>query len=41
MGNDIGSGLLFNAIRFDFPSTNVGSSLIGTRSTTGFDVIAQ
>ena len=25
---------------FDFCSTNVGSSVIGTRSTTGFDVIA-
>ena len=39
MGNDIGSGLLFEAVCFDFCSTNVGSSVIGTPSTTGFDVI--
>ena len=39
MGNDIGSDLSFKAVCFDFRSTNVGSSLIGTRSTTGFDVI--
>ena len=39
MGNDIGSGLLLRAVCFDFLSTNVGSSVIGTRSTTGFDVI--
>ena len=41
MGNDIGSDLSFRAAYFDFLSTNVGSSVIGTRSTTGFDVIAQ
>ena len=39
MGNDIGSGLLFKAVCFDFSSTNVGSSVIRTRITTGFDVI--
>ena len=39
MGNDIGSGLSFKAVCFDFCSTNVDSSVIGTRSTTGFDVI--
>ena len=39
MGNDIGSALSFKAVCFDFRSTNVGSSVIGTRSTTGFDVI--
>ena len=33
MGNDIGSGLSFKAVCFDFRSTNVGSSVIGTRST--------
>ena len=37
--NDIGSGLLFKAVCIDFRSTIVGSSVIGTRSTTGFDVI--
>ena len=40
MGNDIGSGLPFKAACFDFCSTNVGSSVIRTRSTNGFDVIA-
>ena len=40
MGNDIGSGLLFKAVFFDFCSINeVGSSVIRTRSITGFDVI--
>ena len=28
------------AICFDFCSTNIGSSVIGTRSTTGLDVIS-
>ena len=32
MGNDIGSCLSFRAICFDFRSTNVGSSVIGTHS---------
>ena len=39
MGNDIGLVQLFEAVCFDFCSTNVGSSVIGTRNTTGFDVI--
>ena len=39
MGNDIGLDLSFRAVCFDFPFTNVGSSVIGTRSTAGFDVI--
>ena len=39
MGNDISSGLSFRAVCFDFCSTKVGSSVIGTHSTTGFDVI--
>jgi hypothetical protein len=39
MGNDIGSSLLFKAICFDSRSTNKSNSVIGTRSTTSFDVI--
>ena len=39
MGNDIISGLSFKAVCFDFRSTNIGSWVIGTRSTTIFDVI--
>ena len=39
MGNDIGTGLSLRAVCFDFRSTNVGSSVIGICSTTGFDVI--
>ena len=39
MGNDIGSGLSFKTICFDLRSTNLGSSVIGARSTTSFDVI--
>ena len=40
MGNDISSGLSFKAVCFDCQSdTNVGSSVIGTRSTNGFHVI--
>ena len=39
MGNDIGLGLSLKAVCFDFRSTNIGCSVIGTRSTTGFDVI--
>ena len=31
MDNDIRLGLSFNAVCFDFRSTNVGSSVIGTR----------
>ena len=39
MGNDIRLGLLFKAVCFDFRSTNVGRSVMGTFSYTGFDVI--
>ena len=39
MSNDIGLSVLFKSVCFDFFSINVGSSVIGTRSTTGFDVI--
>ena len=39
MGNDIGTGLSLRAVCFDFHSTNIGSSVIVTHSTTGFDVI--
>ena len=39
MGNDIVLRLSFKAVCFDFRSTNVGSSVIKTCSTTGFDVI--
>ena len=39
MGNDIGSGLSFKAVCFEFFSTRIGSSVIGTLSTTSFDVI--
>ena len=35
MGNDIGSGVSFKSICFDF-STNVGSSVIGARTSNGF-----
>ena len=39
MGNDIGSGMSFKSVCFDFFPTNVGSSVIGTRTSNGFDVI--
>ena len=39
MGNDINSGLLFKVVCFDFRSTNIGNLVIGTPSTTSFDVI--
>ena len=39
MGKGISSDVLFMTVCFDFRSTNVGSSVIGTLSTTGFDVI--
>ena len=41
MGKDISLGLSFKAVYFDFCSTNVGSSVIRTRSTTGFDIITR
>ena len=39
MGIDIGLGLLFKAVCFDFFSTGVGRSVIGAGSTTSFNVI--
>ena len=39
MGNEIGSGLSFKSVCFDFRSTDVGSSVIGTRNSTDFDVL--
>ena len=36
MGNDIGLGLSFKAICFDFCSSNVGISVIGTGSTVEY-----
>ena len=41
MGYDIGSGVSFESVYFDFFSTYVGSSVIGTRTTKGFDVITH
>ena len=41
MGNDIGSGVLSKSICFDFFSTNVGNSVIRTRTSNGFDDITQ
>jgi hypothetical protein len=41
MGNDIGSGVSTKSICFDFFSTNVGSSVIGTRTFNGFDDITH
>ena len=41
MNNDISCGMSFKAVCFDFRSTNVGSSVIEIRSTTGFDVITR
>ena len=41
MGNDIGSGVLFKSVCFGFFSTNVGSSVIGTCISNGFDDITH
>ena len=41
MDNDIGSGVSFKSVCFDFFSTYVGSSVIGTRTSNGFDVITH
>ena len=41
MGNDIGSDLSFKSVYFDYFSTNVGSSVIGTRTFDGFDDITH
>ena len=37
MGNDIGLGVSFKSVCFDFFSTNVGSSVIGNCASNGFD----
>ena len=39
MGNDIGSGVLFKSICFDFFSIYMGNSVIRTHTSNGFDVI--
>ena len=41
MGNDIGSGVPFKSVCFDFFSTNVGSSVIQTCTSNGFDDITR
>ena len=41
MGYDISSGVSFESVYFDFFSTYVGSSVIGTRTSKGFDVITH
>ena len=41
MGDDNGSGVSFKSICFDFFSTNVGSSVIGNRTSNGFDDITH
>ena len=39
LGNDIGSGMWFKSVCFNFFSTNSGSSVIGTHTSNGFDDI--
>ena len=39
MGNDICSSLLFKSVHFDFFTTNVGSSVIGTHTFNGLNDI--
>ena len=41
MGNDIGSRVSFKFICFDLFSTDVGSSVIGTHTSKGFDDITH
>ena len=41
MSNDIGSGVSFKSIYFDFFSTNIGSSVIGNHTSNGFDDITH
>ena len=41
MSNDIGFGVFFKSVCFDFFSINVGSSVIGTRTSNGFDDITH
>ena len=39
MSNGIGLSVLFKSVCFDFFSANIGSSVIGTRTSNGFDDI--
>ena len=41
MGNDIGTGVLFKSVYFDFFSTFIGSSVIKTRTSNGSDDITH
>ena len=41
MGNNMGSGVSLKSVCFDFFFTNVGSSVIGTRTSNGFDDITH
>ena len=41
MGNDIGSGVSFESVCFYLFSTNIGKSVIGTRTSNGFDDITH
>ena len=41
MSNDIGSGVLFKSVCFDFFSTYIGSTVIGTRTSNDFAVITH
>ena len=41
MGNDIGLGVLFKSVCFDFFSTYVGSSVTENRTTNGSDDITH
>ena len=41
MSNDIGSGVSFKSVCFDFFSTNVGSSVIRTLTSNGFNDITH
>ena len=41
MGNDICSGVSFKSVYFDFFSTYIGSSVIKTRTSNGFDDITH
>ena len=41
MSNDIGLGVSFKSVCFDFFSTNISSSVIGTHTSNGFDGITH
>ena len=41
MGNDIGTGVLFKSVCFDFFSAYVSNSVTKTRTSTGLDDIAH